>query len=250
MKRKEFSLVVSTLSLGKATTRLTVNLIKFMGWSLVWGVTMLPYQIFRVFLPKRGPGRPGSHPISKFFRSAFESKRARKFVGAGLAMVLMLSNLVGNILAVEGTQAVDPTLISTPETQVVTQTTLETPLEGVVAQGFNGLHRGVDVLAPIGTPIEPVADGVVKEASFGRLGWGNTIVVEHEGGLASRYAHLSQIKVVAGEKVSKDQVIGTVGMTGWTTGPHLHLEMYQNGRAINPLTVLPTFQSQLLALGQ
>jgi len=65
--------------------------------------------------------------------------------------------------------------------------------------------------------------------------------VEHEKGLRSRYAHMKEIRVVEGQEVNKEMGLGTVGMTGWTTGPHLHLEIYQNGRAIDPLTVLPDF---------
>jgi len=123
---------------------------------------------------------------------------------------------------------------------------LDKPLEGILAGGFGGFHRGIDVLAPVGTSIKPIDKGIVKESSLWRLGWGHTVVVEHENGLSSRYAHLRDIRVIEGEMVNKGQEIGTVGMTGWTTGSHLHLEIYQDGRAINPAQVLPEF-SPLLA---
>ena len=82
----------------------------------------------------------------------------------------------------------------------------------------------------MGTEIKPVTRGRVVEVSQGRLGWGNTVVIEHEKGLKSRYAHMRDFNVQEGDTVEKETVLGSVGMTGWTTGPHLHLEIYQEGR--------------------
>ncbi len=247
MKRNQ-SFVVDTLALVRNALKLVISLVIFAGWSLVLGVMTLPYQAYQAFRPKKRPGRPGSHPVSKFFRKTFEGKKVKRFVGAGLTVIMMFSGVIGNILVAGATDNTEPTLITPPETQVVTETTLEKPLEGVVAQGFNGFHRGIDILTWMGAPVKPMADGVVIESSFGRLGWGNTVVIDHGGGLRSRYAHLGQIKVIAGERVTKNQEIGTVGMTGWTTGPHLHLEIYEAGWAINPRQVLPEFNYLLAKL--
>lgn len=204
---------------------------------------MVLYQLYRLVVPVKKPGRPGSHPISKFFRRSLEHKRARKTVSVGLTLLVMAFGQLSNLLAAE-TQATEVALISQPDSQsLTTLNTLEKPLDGRLAQGFHGFHKGVDILDPVGTPIEPIADGVVSEVSLGRLGWGNTIVVDHENGLKSRYAHMKDIKVIEGEKIGKDQPIGTVGMTGWTTGPHLHLEVYQNGKAVDPAAILPAFTS-------
>ena len=189
-----------------------------------------------------------SHPWSKFFGKALESKKIKRFVGVGLALMLTLSGLITNMVAANEL-AVDETILVTPDTEVVTKTTLEKPLEGVLAGGFGGFHRGIDILAPVGTLIKPIDKGIVKESSLWRLGWGHTVVIEHENGLSSRYAHLRDIRVIEGEMVNRGQEIGTVGMTGWTTGPHLHLEIYEDGRAINPSLVLPEF-SPLLAQGK
>ena len=153
----------------------------------------------------------------------------------------MLFGVIGNILAANETLMTDQTLIMAPDNQVVTEVTLNKPLQGVLVQEFHGLHRGIDILAPLGTGIRPIAQGKIVTVNFSRIGWGNNVLVEHESGLRSRYAHLDKIKVVEGEEINQVQVLGTVGMTGWTTGPHLHLEIYQNGRAIDPLTVLPDF---------
>jgi murein DD-endopeptidase MepM/ murein hydrolase activator NlpD len=154
----------------------------------------------------------------------------------------MAVGLLSNLFAQE-TQATEVALITKPESQVVTLTTLSKPLDGKLAQGFHGFHRGIDILNPVGTPIIPITEGKVVEVSFGRLGWGNTVVIDHGNGLASRYAHMKDIKVIVGDSVSKDQALGTVGMTGWTTGPHLHLEIYQSGHAVDPAAILPAFSS-------
>jgi len=154
---------------------------------------------------------------------------------------MILFGTMSNIWAAQLQEQVDETLISLPEETVLTITTLNKPLEGRVGQGYHGFHRALDILAEVGTPIKPVADGVVIEARFGRWGYGNTVVIEHADGLSSRYAHLKDIWVNVGNSVDKQTEIGTVGMTGRTTGPHLHLEIHENGRAIDPLAVLPEF---------
>ena len=233
MKRKQ--------NLVRAFSKLLFNWLVLGFWSIVLEILMLPYQIYQVFTPKRRPGRPGGHPFSKVFKKAFESKKSKRFVGAGLTILVMFYGVMGNILATDGGMVIDETLMITPEAEIVTEITLEKPLDGVMAQGFHGFHRGVDILAPVGTSIKSITEGEVVESSFGRVGWGNTVVVEHENGLKSSYAHLKDIRVVEGEKVKKNQEVGTVGMTGWTTGPHLHLEIYEDDRAVNPKEILPEF---------
>jgi len=207
---------------------------------ILWGLLLLPYQIFRLLVPAKKPGRPGSHPLSKILRQTFEAKKAKRLVGAAILIGLTLTGSLSK-LAVANELSPDGTLIASPEPVIITQKTLALPLNGVLAQGFNGLHRGIDILAPYDTPIRPIADGQVVEVNFGRLGWGNTVVIAHNYGLQSRYAHLNEIKVIVGDKINQGQALGTVGLTGWTTGSHLHLEVYQLGRVIDPLTILPEF---------
>lgn len=208
-------------------------------WSMVASLIILPYQVFKVFLPDKKPGRPGSHPVSKFFRKAFESKKGRRIAGATITLILMFSGLLSNIVAANENLVVDNTMIVSPDSQIATTTSLSQPLTGLLAQRFSGLHKGVDILAPIGTEIRPINNGRVIEVSFGRIGWGNTVMVEHALGLRSRYAHMKDINVIEGQEINRTMALGTVGMTGWTTGPHLHLETYQYGQAIDPQTILP-----------
>ena len=95
-------------------------------------------------------------------------------------------------------------------------------------------HRGIDMAAPVGTPVKATASGTVSKASwFG--GYGLLVELSHGGGLQSRYAHLSRLNVSKGQSVREGETIGFVGSTGRSTGPHLHYELRQNGRAVNPL---------------
>ncbi len=106
--------------------------------------------------------------------------------------------------------------------------------------GYTKMHRGVDFGAPSGTPIYAAGDGTVETA--GRNGgYGNYIRIRHNGTYKTAYAHLSRIKVKQGSRVRQGQIIGLVGSTGRSTGPHLHYEVLQNNKQTNPLSVkLPT----------
>lgn len=100
--------------------------------------------------------------------------------------------------------------------------------------GNKTLHKAIDIAAPVGTPIIAPADGVVI-FSGAKVGFGNFIMIAHYGyGIVTRYGHNAQNMVQAGQKVKRGDQIATVGMTGRTTGPHLHYETWVNGRAVNP----------------
>lgn len=110
--------------------------------------------------------------------------------------------------------------------------------------GYRRMHSGMDFRAGYGTPIVAVADARVVSA--GRAGGcGNAVRLDHGGGLATRYCHMSRMAVRAGQGVRRGQVIGYVGSTGLSTGPHLHYEMYRNGRAVNPASVRFVTRAQL-----
>lgn len=102
-------------------------------------------------------------------------------------------------------------------------------------------HTGVDLRAPYGSPVLAVYDGVVTRASY-YCGYGHCIDIKHASGYSSRYAHLSKYSVRVGGKVRKGQVIGSVGSSGVSTGPHLHLELARNNAVLNPFSVkmMPT----------
>ncbi len=100
------------------------------------------------------------------------------------------------------------------------------------------MHKGVDLSSKAGTPVYATGDAVVEKAennSKARRGYGSQILLDHEFGYKTRYAHLSQILVRQGEKVVRGQLIGRVGSTGGSTGPHLHYEVIYMGHNVNPI---------------
>ncbi len=122
------------------------------------------------------------------------------------------------------------------------------PLVGRLSSGFGPrvhpifgtrrMHTGLDIGATPGEPIYAAKAGVVIFAGW-RGGYGNAVVVDHGDGFSTLYAHQSQIGVSAGQQVVMGDVVGYVGSTGWSTGPHLHFELRLNGSPIDPLPYLP-----------
>ncbi|WP_421880264.1 peptidoglycan DD-metalloendopeptidase family protein [Pacificispira sp.] len=137
--------------------------------------------------------------------------------------------------------------------QSVRRALLRTPVEGArISSGFGKrkhpilgytkMHKGLDFAAPSGTPIYAAGDGVVEAAGWNG-GYGRYIRIRHNGTYSTAYAHLSRIdsRVKPGARVDQRQIIGYVGTSGRSTGPHLHYEVHVNGRQTNPLGVkLPT----------
>lgn len=94
-------------------------------------------------------------------------------------------------------------------------------------------HNGLDIAAPTGTPVKPVASGTVIFSGW-KPGYGNTVVLEHDDGMTTVYAHHSSNNVSEGTQVNRDTVIALTGSTGRSTGPHLHFEAWRNGINITP----------------
>ncbi|MDE2404984.1 MAG: M23 family metallopeptidase [Sphingomonadales bacterium] len=103
--------------------------------------------------------------------------------------------------------------------------------------GGHRQHKGVDLAAPIGTPIHAAADGVIGRADW-FSSYGLYVAIEHGNSLETRYGHMSRLNVAAGQFVHKGDVIGYVGTTGRSTGPHLHYEVRIAGEAVNPVPYL------------
>ncbi len=98
-------------------------------------------------------------------------------------------------------------------------------------------HEGIDLKQRYGAAVRAACDGKVIFAGWAE-GYGKLIILKHHKGYTSYYGHLSKIRVKPGQKVYKGQIIGNVGTTGWTTGPHLHFEIRKNGVPVNPLKVV------------
>ncbi len=122
------------------------------------------------------------------------------------------------------------------------------PVNGSLSSGFGmrlhpilgdyRMHTGIDIGAGYGTPIKASKDGIVIFSGW-KGGYGNTVIINHGGGIATLYAHASSIAVGSGSQVSQGQAIAYVGSTGYSTGPHLHFEVRLNGTPQNPMNYLP-----------
>jgi murein DD-endopeptidase MepM/ murein hydrolase activator NlpD len=185
----------------------------------------------------------GSHFISRWARKLFDRENIRKWVGYQLATATFVVAIADPIGTASGLSKSSISEV-TPEpviasSEVKTETTLAWPVSGAsLTQGYRHGHPGIDIQgAP---PIFPVDKGTVSSVISSKWGYGNHVYVQHDHGRSSLYAHMSKINVVKGQEVTRDTILGTMGRTGWATGIHLHLEIYQDGVVLNPFQVLPT----------
>ena len=96
-------------------------------------------------------------------------------------------------------------------------------------------HQGLDFTAPLGTPIYATADGTVKEVGFTTSGFGNRVLINHGYGYETLYGHMYRFKARVGQQVKRGEVIGYIGNTGKSTGPHCHYEVHRGGRPVDPI---------------
>lgn len=174
-------------------------------------------------------------------RTLLKHANWRQAIGVNLAGLAFFAGIV-----IPQTQEAISSLevtMDTKETVIVvdaTPSTYQWPL-GIfgISQGFTYYHPGMDLTDPIGTPVYPIREGTVTWVEFLPYGYGHHVLVTHKDGIKSLYAHLSNVFVKNGDQILKNTVLGQVGITGKTTGSHLHLEIYQNDVPTNPLEVLP-----------
>lgn len=153
-----------------------------------------------------------------------------------------------------GAQA-DVTAYSSPIPQRSISVPSRMPLEGASLTSGFGMrnhpvlggrrqHTGIDLAAPTGTPVYATADGVIGRADW-YSSYGLYISINHGAAMETRYAHLSRLAVAAGDNVKKGDLIGYVGSTGRSTGPHLHYEVRVEGLAVNPIPYMVESEAQL-----
>ncbi|MEZ4770303.1 MAG: M23 family metallopeptidase [Caldilineales bacterium] len=109
---------------------------------------------------------------------------------------------------------------------------------GVISQGFHSTHKAIDIAVPIGTAVRAVDNGVVVQSGYSTVGYGGRVIIDHKIDYTTLYAHLTQALVQEGDVVEKGQIIGYVGSTGNSTGPHLHFELRDFGYLIDPRPLL------------
>ncbi len=186
----------------------------------------------------------GRQALSLWASKIFEKSGIKQLFGLNLVAVVFFTGVVTpqantwlNQFTIE-----NKTYASDIAADTITQTTLALPLPAdtfAISQFFSFWHPGIDMTAPLGTPVTAVEDGTVEEVQSAFFGYGKHVIMSHSFNLTTLYAHLSEIKTVVGRKVVRGEVIGKVGSTGWSSGNHLHFEIWQNHYPLNPVELLP-----------
>jgi hypothetical protein len=171
----------------------------------------------------------------KAIRYILHGDKLKKVLGTNLAVLTLASNLIplGSISEQNIEQVVKAPIVLT------TEKTVQYPVNIMrITQNYRFYHPGLDIDGTTGDIIMPIMKGKVVEAGRSKIGYGNYVVIDHENGYRSLYAHLSKIEVTVGNLVTLETVIGKMGSTGRSSGDHLHLEVYEGEKRINPLTIL------------
>lgn len=113
------------------------------------------------------------------------------------------------------------------------------PHPGYLSTKFSFYHPGVDIATGLGMPIHPIASGSVEQVNYDLWGLGHHVIITHQAGYRSIYAHMGRVYVKKGQSITPNSTLGEVGLTGRTSGPHTHLEITKNGQYIDPLNILP-----------
>jgi len=122
------------------------------------------------------------------------------------------------------------------------------PHPGYLSTRFSSGHPGIDIATGLGMPIRPITDGEVSEVGRDFWGLGNYVVVSHQNGFKSKYAHMGNVYVRVGNQVAQENMLGEVGLTGHTSGPHTHLEVTREGIFVDPQTLLPEIPNLPIAV--
>lgn len=164
--------------------------------------------------------------------------RVSRMYGVSVAELIRVNNIKDHTDIDTGTRLVVPGAVMTQG--------IVWPLRGKLSSRFGPrgkrYHWGIDIPAPKGTPIKAAADGLVIVSANnlrGYSGYGRLVVIEHGNGIQTLYAHTSKNRVNNGKCIRAGDIIAEVGSTGRSTGNHLHFEVRQNGKAVNPLNYLP-----------
>jgi murein DD-endopeptidase MepM/ murein hydrolase activator NlpD len=196
----------------------------------------------------QGPDKSASGGEDEQFRKLFSSWQSFESTGsANLAASVGRSPLSAAARAAAGISGP----ISIPSRAPIEGLTMTSNFGMRVHPVLGGMraHKGIDLSSPVGTPIYATADGVVgKAAWFG--GYGLYVQLEHGNDLETRYGHMSRLNVAEGQHIHKGDVIGFVGTTGRSTGPHLHYEVRVNGVAVNPLPYMQSDRVSLASSGK
>lgn len=180
--------------------------------------------------------RSGSK-VSRYFRHIFEHKKIKRLLGANLALLVFVTSQIPTQTTIEQPEE---NVVSAPTVLLTTERPVQYPVANVkISQEYKLFHPGIDFDGVTGEEVRPIMSGRVEAINRSKTGYGNSILVNHGGERSSLYAHLSKISVYEGQEVTTRTKIGGIGATGHAKGDHLHLEIREDGKPINPYSVLP-----------
>jgi murein DD-endopeptidase MepM/ murein hydrolase activator NlpD len=204
----------------------------------VIAVRTAQHRALRERLVARKSGLELARGVKEGALASLESEH-REYAGEATALAAQSSELAAQIQAAQVSPERTVASLAVDATQSASG--LIWPVSGPVVSPFGmrwgRLHEGIDISAGSGSPIAAAASGTVISVGY-MGGYGNLVVIDHGGGLATAYAHLSGYAVGSGQSISQGQVVGYVGCTGHCYGPHVHFEVRVNGAAVDPLGYL------------
>jgi murein DD-endopeptidase MepM/ murein hydrolase activator NlpD len=180
----------------------------------------------------------------EMFSSMFDQAVAKEIAASGgFGLAASMATQMSGADPASVHLATEPGLGSARDTPIAPFADGPTPVDGVITSHFgyrkdpfsgeNRFHKGLDIAAPVGTPIHSLAAGTVSLVGE-RRGYGRVVMVEHDDGWRSLYAHCDAMTVQPGQRIEAGEEIATVGSSGRSTGPHLHLELQHNGASVDP----------------
>lgn len=188
-----------------------------------------------------GLGRRETSVVGKWALALFKKQEIRHALSL-ILITLFVSVILARTVANTGGSIAFAAQATAPKDLIdaTTMASVQSPIAyNYESRGFSWFHTGADLAVETGTPVYPIMVGTVKATNFDYFGYGIHVIVEHFAGYESLYAHLSKINVKIGQKVGLQTELGKSGSTGFSTGPHLHLEIHQNGQLIDPADLVP-----------
>lgn len=178
--------------------------------------------------------------LSRFFVHIFQHKKAKKVLPAYVAAIIVTSAYMPKPFPATVSAAEMAPVSHAQQLVVATVQGTRYPVDTIsITTRYSFFHPGIDFDGITGDPIYPFMAGKVELIERSKVGYGLSIIVNHGNGYSSRYAHLSKVNVEVGQPVENSTVIGLMGATGRSFGDHLHFEVYEYGKPINPMTLLP-----------
>ena len=183
-----------------------------------------------------------SNYLSYKIRKAIEKVNIRKALGLQLTMLMVIAGIIIPQINIISSKVYANYLTETTpiEQNTKTEVTFIWPVKDFqISQNYRFYHPGLDLTTTYDNPVLAIANGTVETTEILFWGYGRHIIIKHDNGYTSLYAHLSKISVSPGDRITQGQIISTVGSSGWSTGTHLHLEIRNPEGTVNPLEVLP-----------